>query len=74
MKECFTAISDVSFTVSKGEVVGIVGRNGCGKSTLLQLITGILKPTNGLVTLHGRVSAILELGAGFNPRAPQAIG
>ncbi|MCP4466328.1 MAG: ABC transporter ATP-binding protein [Halieaceae bacterium] len=69
VKECFTAISDVSFTVNKGEVVGIVGRNGCGKSTLLQLITGILKPTNGLVTLHGRVSAILELGAGFNPDA-----
>ena len=69
VEECFTAISDVSFTVNKGEVVGIVGRNGCGKSTLLQLITGILKPTSGLVTLHGRVSAILELGAGFNPDA-----
>ncbi|MDC0362343.1 ABC transporter ATP-binding protein [Halioglobus sp.] len=68
-KECFTAISDVSFTVEKGEVVGIVGRNGCGKSTLLQLITGILKPTSGLIALHGRVSAILELGAGFNPDA-----
>ena len=68
-KECFTAVSDISFTVNRGEVVGIVGRNGCGKSTLLQLITGILKPTSGLVTLHGRVSAILELGAGFNPDA-----
>ncbi len=67
--ECFAAISDVSFTVNKGEVVGIVGRNGCGKSTLLQLVAGILQPTAGIITLAGRVSAILELGAGFNPDA-----
>lgn len=67
--ERFEAISDVSFQVKKGEVVGIVGRNGCGKSTLLQLVAGVLKPSSGSLALNGRVSAILELGAGFNPEA-----
>jgi lipopolysaccharide transport system ATP-binding protein len=62
----FTAVDDVSFTVRKGETVGIVGRNGSGKSTLLQLICGTLRATSGRVETHGRLAALLELGAGFN--------
>ncbi len=61
------ALRDVDLTVSHGEVVGIVGQNGSGKSTLLQLVCGTLTPTHGEVQVNGRVAALLELGAGFNP-------
>lgn len=61
------AISDMSFEVKKGESVALFGRNGAGKSTLLKMITGVIYPTKGKITVNGRVSALLELTAGFDP-------
>ncbi len=63
----FTALKGISLSLGRGETVGIVGRNGSGKSTLLQIICGTLQPTAGQVKINGRVAALLELGAGFNP-------
>jgi ABC-type polysaccharide/polyol phosphate transport system ATPase subunit len=63
----FWALKDIGFEVEKGETLSLVGPNGCGKSTLLQIVAGILQPTTGRVVTRGRIAALLELGAGFNP-------
>jgi ABC-type polysaccharide/polyol phosphate transport system ATPase subunit len=63
----FHALNDISLKIDKNETVGLIGKNGSGKSTLLKMITGLLSPTAGTITVNGKISALLELGAGFNP-------
>ena len=65
--EPFHALKDVTFSIARGETVGLIGRNGSGKSTILKLIAGVMAPTTGDVQIHGRVSPLIELGAGFHP-------
>ncbi|HYC83800.1 MAG TPA: polysaccharide ABC transporter ATP-binding protein [Chryseosolibacter sp.] len=63
----FWAISDISFELKRGECLGLIGHNGAGKSTLLKMLNGLIKPDTGRIEMHGRVGALIELGAGFNP-------
>lgn len=67
-KKDFWALTDVSFSVKKGEVIGFVGANGAGKSTLLKVVAGVLQPTKGKVSVAGNICPMIELGAGFDPQ------
>ena len=63
----FWAVNDVSFELQRGECLGLIGPNGAGKSTLLKMLNGLIKPDRGRIQIRGRVGALIELGAGFNP-------
>ena len=65
-KEYFWSLKDINFTIEKGDVVGIIGSNGAGKSTLLKVVSGVYKPTTGMVSVDGKISPMIELGAGFD--------
>ena len=66
-KKSRIVLKDISFEVSKGEAIAIIGRNGSGKSTILKLLTGILQPNSGKITVNGKAASLIELGAGFHP-------
>ena len=66
-KDEFIAFENISFEIQKGETVGIIGPNGCGKSTILKLVAGVMSPASGKITVNGKVSPLIELGAGFHP-------
>src|SRR5512141_2160757 len=65
--ESFIALDDINFSICKGETIGIIGPNGSGKSTILKLVAGVMTPTRGKITVNGKISPLIELGAGFHP-------
>jgi homopolymeric O-antigen transport system ATP-binding protein len=66
-KDEFWAIKDVSFTLERGETLGLIGHNGAGKTTLLRMLNGLIRPDAGRIEINGRIQALIALGAGFNP-------
>jgi lipopolysaccharide transport system ATP-binding protein len=66
-KDEFWAVKDISFEVRRGECLGLIGHNGAGKSTLLKMLNGLISPDKGTITIKGKIGALIELGAGFNP-------